>query len=42
MERERSLSRATSFIEFLESDIETAINKAITGEQDREREAHDS
>jgi hypothetical protein len=31
MERQRSLSRGTSFIEFLESDIETAINKAITG-----------
>jgi hypothetical protein len=35
------LSRGTSFIEFLESDIETAINKAITREQDREREAHE-
>ena len=35
------MSRATFFIEFLESDIETAINKAITGEQDREREAHE-
>ena len=35
------MSRGTSFIEFLESDIETAINKAITREQDREREAHE-
>ena len=35
------MSRATSFIEFLESDIETAINKAITGEHDKEREAHE-
>ena len=35
------MSRATSFIAFLESDIETAINKAITGEQDREKKAHE-